>query len=1066
MKVCAALILLAIVVCTCPVVLHAADGAILRVETGMHTAPIHRLAMDVRGRFFVTGSEDKTVRVWEMPTGKLLKILRPPVRSGGYGAIHALAISPDGRHIACAGNTSSGGPGYTVFIFDRTTGKMARGITGLPASIASLSYSYDGETLAVGMSGQGGIRLYRARDNSLAAEDRGYGGEAVDMAFDRNGRLHTVSADGHLRLYDAKLSLMSKMKTVGSMTPSAMAIVPDGSRVAVGYRETRDVDVFSGVDLSPLFSQQVPTNGTKSVAWSADGRVLYAANSTPRSAQLANVITRWPDGGKGRYQVLRTNNVWETTNGMVSTAGGGLVFATAEPSLGMFNADNRLVLNERSSINHFWGDPEGLCVTSDGTAVRFNFRKVEAAHYERVGIRAWMKTQPVIFSIAERQLVRYDERAEMRGRSADSDPMQAAPPISHSTAFEMSEWRNSPDVKVNGVPLKLGKNETVHSRAFTPDNRYVLVGTSTHLRLFDPQGREKWNTKVSAAWSVNVARNGKVAVAAHDDGTIRWYRADTGAELIAFFPHADTKRWVLWTPKGYYDASPGAEELIGWHVNRGADDAADFFSVSRFRSVYYRPDVVAKTLETKDADSALAEADKESGRKTEEVSITKLLPPLVTILYPADGERLRDSEITLKFHVRSPSGDPVTAVKVLIDGRPAKTAEVVPASGELRQVRITVPQKDSEITVLASNKNATSEPSTVRTKWAGSTRPIPPPPPAISPHKAQAETMAVPKAASMAKKPPEAKPVVPREERPVQAPPGIAKPGQPGAIKPPAAAAKPPERPAEKTRPEPLPPPPPGTGEFIIKPKLYILAVGISNYKDKDLQLGFAAKDAKDFAGVMTEQKGFLYRDVVIKLLTDEGATKDEILDGFDWIIRETTSKDVAIIFFAGHGINDPNGIYHFLPFNIDFDRMKRTAVPFSDVKNTVASLAGKAILFVDTCHSGNVMGTRRAPPSDINVFVNELSSAENGAVVFSSSTGRQYSMENDAWGNGAFTLAIVEGLRGKADLMGKGRITINMLDLYLSERVKELTKGRQTPTTAKPTTIPDFPVAVIVGKK
>jgi len=35
------------------------------------------------------------------------------------------------------------------------------------------------------------------------------------------------------------------------------------------------------------------------------------------------------------------------------------------------------------------------------------------------------------------------------------------------------------------------------------------------------------------------------------------------------------------------------------------------------------------------------------------------------------------------------------------------------------------------------------------------------------------------------------------------------------------------------------------------------------------------------------------------------------------------------------------------------------------------------------------------------------------------------------------------------------------MLDLYLSERVKELTGGRQTPTTAKPNTIQDFPIAV-----
>ena len=69
--------------------------------------------------------------------------------------------------------------------------------------------------------------------------------------------------------------------------------------------------------------------------------------------------------------------------------------------------------------------------------------------------------------------------------------------------------------------------------------------------------------------------------------------------------------------------------------------------------------------------------------------------------------------------------------------------------------------------------------------------------------------------------------------------------------------------------------------------------------------------------------------------------------------------------------------------------------------------------------------------------------------------------MEDPAWGNGAFTKALVEALNGKAAYGGSKKITINMLDLYLSERVKELTKGQQTPTTTKPLTIQDFPVAI-----
>ncbi|MFN3393869.1 MAG: hypothetical protein ACK424_04865, partial [Candidatus Thermochlorobacter sp.] len=80
-------------------------------------------------------------------------------------------------------------------------------------------------------------------------------------------------------------------------------------------------------------------------------------------------------------------------------------------------------------------------------------------------------------------------------------------------------------------------------------------------------------------------------------------------------------------------------------------------------------------------------------------------------------------------------------------------------------------------------------------------------------------------------------------------------------------------------------------------------------------------------------------------------------------------------------------------------------------------------------------------------------------------STGRQYSLEDAAWGNGAFTRALLEGLSGKADLMGKGKITVNMLDAFISERVKELTKGKQTPTTVRPPNVPDFPVALKLKK-
>ena len=229
------------------------------------------------------------------------------------------------------------------------------------------------------------------------------------------------------------------------------------------------------------------------------------------------------------------------------------------------------------------------------------------------------------------------------------------------------------------------------------------------------------------------------------------------------------------------------------------------------------------------------------------------------------------------------------------------------------------------------------------------------------------------------------------------------------------------------------------------------------------MRLGLAAKDAVDFSTAWAAQKGRLYSGVEVRVLADAQATKGNILDGLEWLQRQVTQKDVAVLFFAGHGINDPNGVFYFLPVDADLDRLKRTGISQSDITSTVTMIAGKVLVFIDACHSGNLMGkAKRRGLAVSSAVVNELASAENGAIVFSSSSGRQYSQEKPEWGNGAFTKGLMEGLSGKADYKGTGRISVNMLDLYVSERVKELTEGQQTPATVKPPNMPDFPVAAL----
>jgi len=92
--------------------------------------------------------------------------------------------------------------------------------------------------------------------------------------------------------------------------------------------------------------------------------------------------------------------------------------------------------------------------------------------------------------------------------------------------------------------------------------------------------------------------------------------------------------------------------------------------------------------------------------------------------------------------------------------------------------------------------------------------------------------------------------------------------------------------------------------------------------------------------------------------------------------------------------------------------------------------------------------------------LIRDLLTDDYGVIVMCSSMGREESQERDSWGHGAFTKALIEGLQGSADYDRDGTVYLNELDLYVTERVKALTGGKQHPVTQKPTTIRSFPLA------
>src|ERR1044072_3117836 len=93
-------------------------------DPGTHTASIIAIDADDSGRYVVTASPDKSVRVWSGENGKLLRTIRLPSGPGLAGSVYALAVSPDGNTIAAGGWTVP--RAFSIFFFDCFTGGQTR----------------------------------------------------------------------------------------------------------------------------------------------------------------------------------------------------------------------------------------------------------------------------------------------------------------------------------------------------------------------------------------------------------------------------------------------------------------------------------------------------------------------------------------------------------------------------------------------------------------------------------------------------------------------------------------------------------------------------------------------------------------------------------------------------------------------------------------------------------------------------------------------------------------------------------------------------------------------------
>lgn len=251
------------------------------------------------------------------------------------------------------------------------------------------------------------------------------------------------------------------------------------------------------------------------------------------------------------------------------------------------------------------------------------------------------------------------------------------------------------------------------------------------------------------------------------------------------------------------------------------------------------------------------------------------------------------------------------------------------------------------------------------------------------------------------------------------------------------------------------PPPDPkinGQPSSGVKPNLYVLAIGISEYQDPAVNLTYAHSDAEALVGKFQEMQGKLFNQVHVRKVLNRQATLVNIKTGINWLEREATQHDVIVMFVSSHGALDHKGNLYILPTDFNAYNLFATALNIRDLTEGINGVPCKKLVFLDACHSGqsgfDLLELASAKAADLDKVVQELIDQEPGLTVMTSSSGREYSYETVSWGHGAFTKAIIEGLDGSADLDGDRVVKLNELDYYVSERVKKLTGGRQHPFT------------------
>ncbi len=261
-----------------------------------------------------------------------------------------------------------------------------------------------------------------------------------------------------------------------------------------------------------------------------------------------------------------------------------------------------------------------------------------------------------------------------------------------------------------------------------------------------------------------------------------------------------------------------------------------------------------------------------------------------------------------------------------------------------------------------------------------------------------------------------------------QAPLAVARPGQSEETLAPVVKSDVDEPPVSKARPN---------------KNAYAIVIGIETYRQKLPKADFANHDAQVMTNYLTKTMGFPEENVVT--LINDRALKSDFEKYFEkWLPNNVEKDGTVFVYYSGHGSPNPKtGDAFLVPYDGDPSFINETGYSLKRLYEALEKLQAKEIVVaLDSCFSG--AGGRSVLAKGARPLVISLEGPFVGSrkmTVFSAASGDQVSSTYDEKGHGLFTYFMLDGLKGKADADGDGKIDSTELFEYVRPRVERVAR-------------------------